>query len=218
MTLAVLFHVAAGALALAAGGAALFSVKGSAGHRRAGLAFALTMLAMALSGGIVSAAVLTGTAQRLNILVAAVTLYLVVTGWAAIRARSGEVAALDRGLCAFGFATAVAGVGLIAFAAANRQPASAGIYTVFTVIALRGATLDLKLIRAGGATTKQRLPRHLWRMCAALAIAAFAFFLGQQDEFPQAIRGAHLALPPLAVLAAMIWWLVKLRPRGKAEA
>ena len=47
---------------------------------------------------------------------------------------------------------------------------------------------------------------------AALAIAAFSFFLGQQDEFPAAWRGLAIwFVPPLAVLAAMAFWLVRVR-------
>jgi hypothetical protein len=55
-------------------------------------------------------------------------------------------------------------------------------------------------------------------MCAALTIAAFSFFLGQQDEFPLALQGPQNALPPLAVLATMIFWLVKLRRPSQRAA
>lgn len=56
-----------------------------------------------------------------------------------------------------------------------------------------------------------RLARHLWRMCLALFIAAGSFFVGQADEIPQALRGPHLMVPPLAALALMAFWLVRVR-------
>ena len=39
---------------------------------------------------------------------------------------------------------------------------------------------------AGASPAPQRIARHLWRMCTALLIAAFSFFLGQQDEYSRA--------------------------------
>jgi hypothetical protein len=68
------------------------------------------------------------------------------------------------------------------------------------------------MIRAFGIHGAARLRRHLWRMCVALFIASGSFFLGQADEFPRALRITPLlALPVLAVLATMIYWLRRLR-------
>jgi hypothetical protein len=212
----ILVHVIAGTLALTAGGAALLFRKGSVNHRRAGIAFGLIMLAMAISGA--TAAIAYGAAPRLNTLVSLTTVYLVATGWATVRAKPTGVSALDRALCMFGFGVAAVGAILVALSIIRGPPASAGIYAAFAGIALRGALLDRTMIRAGGIKPTRRLPRHLWRMCVAFAIAAFAFFLGQQDEFPEAIRGPHWALPPVAVLATMGWWMFRMRPRNKAVA
>ena len=65
-----------------------------------------------------------------------------------------------------------------------------------------------------GLRGARRLARHLWRMCFALFIAAASFFLGQADEFPEPLRiPALLALPVLAVLLAMLYWLWRVRIR-----
>jgi hypothetical protein len=48
-------------------------------------------------------------------------------------------------------------------------------------------------------------------MLTALAIAALSFFIGQADEIPAALRGPHLSIPPLAVLALLVFWLVRVR-------
>jgi hypothetical protein len=59
-----------------------------------------------------------------------------------------------------------------------------------------------------------RLARHLWRMCFALAIAALSFFIGQSKVFPKPIRIIPLlALPLLAVLVTMLYWLWRVRVR-----
>jgi hypothetical protein len=74
------------------------------------------------------------------------------------------------------------------------------------------AALDLNFILRGGVSGVQRIARHAWRMCAALLIAAFSFFLGQQKVMPELIQGSPLLfVPPLAVLTAMIFWLLRIR-------
>lgn len=52
-------------------------------------------------------------------------------------------------------------------------------------------------------------------MCVALLIAAFSFFLGQPQVFPRFLRGSALLLvPELAIVAAMIFWLIRVRYPG----
>jgi hypothetical protein len=85
-------------------------------------------------------------------------------------------------------------------------------YFVFGSIAALAAALDLRLILRHGVFGVQRITRHIWRMCVALLIAAFSFFLGQQQVFPASVRGSPLLLvPEIAVLGAMIFWLVRVR-------
>jgi hypothetical protein len=49
-------------------------------------------------------------------------------------------------------------------------------------------------------------------MCTAMLIATTSFFQGQQDEFPEAWQGnAWWHAPSLAVLGAMIFWLIRVR-------
>ena len=56
-------------------------------------------------------------------------------------------------------------------------------------------------------------------MSFALLIAAISFFIGQAKGIPQPIRIVPLLMvPPLAVLAAMFYWLWRVRrPRGTAS-
>jgi hypothetical protein len=49
-------------------------------------------------------------------------------------------------------------------------------------------------------------------MSTAFLIAAFSFFLGQQDNMPEAVRGSPLLfVPPVAVLASMLFWIFRVR-------
>ena len=81
-------------------------------------------------------------------------------------------------------------------------------FFMFGVVGLLASVGDVRTIRSGGLRGPSRLARHLWRMCFALFIAALSFFLGQAKVIPKPVRiPALLALPGLAVLVTMLYWL-----------
>jgi hypothetical protein len=170
------------------------------------------MLAMAGIGAILAAV----KPERGTATVGLLTFYLVATAWATARRRSGEA---GRGewlamAVATGCASAMLSFGLAGMAQANGRMDSlpAAVHFPFAFVAALAASLDLNFILRRKLSRPQRLARHAWRMCTALLIAAFSFFLGQQKVMPAALHGSFLLfLPPLATLAAMIFWLVKLR-------
>lgn len=207
-----LFHVAAGSAALVAGGAALAVRKGGRLHGKAGTIFFVSMLAMAGTGALIAAL----EPERGTAVIGVFTCYLVATAWLAARRRDGTAGGLERvGLAvALACTAAMLGFGLAASASPGGRfdslPAAA--HYPFAFLAALAAALDLNYLLRGRLARHQRIARHLWRMCAALAIAAFSFFLGQQDEFPAAWRGLAIWFaPPFAVLAAMAFWLVRVR-------
>ncbi|MET1111262.1 MAG: hypothetical protein ABWX67_07030 [Allosphingosinicella sp.] len=207
-----LFHIAAGSAALLAGGAALAVRKGGRLHGRAGTVFFAAMLAMAGTGALIAAA----RSERGTAVIGILTAYLVATAWLAARRRDGKAGAAERAGLAVALACAAAmlGFALAASASPNGRfdslPAAA--HYPFALLAALAAGLDLNFLLRGRLARHQRIARHLWRMCAALAIAAFSFFLGQQDEFPAAWRGLAIWFaPPVATLAAMVFWLVRVR-------
>jgi uncharacterized membrane protein len=207
-----LFHVVAGSAGLITGAAALSVRKGGPVHARAGNAFFAAMLAMAASGAAIAAL----KPERGTAVIGLFTGYLVATAWAAARRRDGVAATFERAGLAVAVACAAAMLAFGAMASASPTgrldslPAAA--HYPFAILAALAACLDLNFILRGRLAGRQRIARHLWRMCAALTIAAFSFFLGQQDEFPAAWRGLAIwFVPPLAVLAAMIFWLVRVR-------
>jgi hypothetical protein len=217
MRLILLFHILAGGLGLLTGYVALYSAKGAPLHRKAGLLFVYAMLAMAMGGMVV--AVGEGTAPGINVPAALLTAYLVTTGLTTVRPLSSGGRWLDiAGLivaAALGIVCVTTGVQAIA--QGGRRAGLAFPMFLFAIAALPGAAGDLRMIRAGGAKTLKgapRLARHLWRMTFALFIAALSFFIGQADVFPQPIRNpALLALPVLAVLITLLYWLWRVRIR-----
>jgi hypothetical protein len=85
---------------------------------------------------------------------------------------------------------------------------------MFGVVGLLAGAGDLRVMRSGALRGAPRIARHLWRMSFALFIAALSFFIGQADELPAALRiFPLLALPVLAVLGTMLYWLWRVRFR-----
>ena len=214
----VMIHVTAGGVGIVSGFVALGAAKGGSAHRRVGTVFFVSMLVMAGLAAMLAA--LGG--QKFNTIAGTFTVYLVTTAWTTVR-RGEASRRIDMAAMFAAFAVATAGFVLGGLASASpfgledgdpssgRDPA---LYIVFAILATLAGALDLRVLRNGGAVGAARLARHLWRMCLALFIAAGSFFLGQADEIPQALRGPHLMIPPLAALALMAFWLVRVRFPG----
>lgn len=206
---AIIVHVAAGGVALLAGATAVIARKGERVHRVAGTVFVVSMLVMAGVGGALSVL----HKQDLNILASSLTIYLVGTALLAARRRDGEGGRLE----VVGLAWVAAVVLMASLFGLSAKGPFAVVYYLFGAVAALAAAMDLRVIARRGLAGGDRIARHLWRMCLALAIAAAAFFLGQADEMPAAIRGPHLAAPPLLALVAMAFWLVRVRITGRRK-
>ena len=188
-----LFHVTAGSIALIAGAVAMSARKGGSLHARAGTAFFLSMLALAGTGAVIALLM----PERGTATIGVLTCYLVATSWLAAKrrdARAGwsEAAGL---LVALACAAAFLIIGWLCLqepdGRLDRMPAA--VHFPFAALALLAATLDLNFLVRRRLAGAQRVARHLWRMSTAFLIAAFSFFLGQQDNMPEHVRGS----PPL---------------------
>ena len=208
-------HILAGSLGLISGFVALYATKGAPVHRRAGMIFVCVMLTMTLTGTIIAA--VRGAAPAINIPAAVITAYLVVTGLITVRPTVKGARWLTIGgmLVAFAVGSITLSFGLQAAASGGtKQGMPAFPFLMFGVIGVLGSVGDLRMIRSGGLQGAPRLARHLWRMSLALLIAAMSFFFGQADELPKAVRiPGLLALPVLAVLATMLFWVWRIRIR-----
>ncbi len=207
-----LVHIIGGSAALVSGGAALSLRKGGRGHGRAGTVFFGGMLTLTGTGAVMAAL----APERGTMMIGLFTAYLVVTSWGAARNHDGEAGPAERIslAVAIGCALALLSFGLLGAASANGRFDSlpAAVHFPFAAIAGLAAVLDLNFILRGRLNRAQRIGRHLWRMCTALLIAAFSFFLGQQKVMPMAIQGSPwLFVPPLATLGAMVFWIFRVR-------
>lgn len=214
MWITLFVHVLAGGLALGSGYVALYAAKGARLHRRSGMVFTYAMLAM--SGLGIAIALLRNAAPAVNVPAGSLTAYLVTTALSTVRPRSSR--ALDLvGLIvalALGFICLAFGFQAVSSAGGTRNGIPAFPFFLFGFVATCGAIGDIRLLRAGTIGGTARLARHLWRMCFALLIAALAFFLGQAKVIPAPLRiPGLLALPILAVLATMLYWLWRVRIR-----
>jgi uncharacterized membrane protein len=217
-------HITAGLVALIAGAIALYATKGSPLHRRAGMVFAVAMLAMSSTGALMALFI---KPNPVNVMAGALTFYLVATGVLAVKRTVGEMRGALAGLMAAAIAlgTWAATMGLAAVASPRGfiEGVPAPPLFIFAFAGLGGALLDARMLRAGVIEGRHRIARHLWRMGLAMWIATTSFFLGQAKVFPDFLR-QHIeirAIPPLLVAGLVVYWLVRTlarRRRAKAPA
>jgi uncharacterized membrane protein len=208
-------HILAGTVALITGFVALYAAKGGILHRKSGSIFVYAMLGMCVLGFVL--AVGRKAAPAVNVPAAMLTAYLVITGLTTVRPPAGGSRWLDRGGMFVALTLGVTNLRFGVEAVANggrRDGIPAFPFLMFGVIALLASALDLRMILQGARTGASRLTRHLWRMTFALLIATMSFFLGQAKVIPKPIRiPALLALPVLAVLVTLFYWLWRVRIR-----
>lgn len=213
-------HVAAGSLALLSGFVALYSTKGDTWHLRAGRVFVAAMLVMCAGG--IGLTLTRDKAAAINLPAAMLTAYLVASAWFAVRpsAHAGRAWHVGGWIVVSGVLLACTTFGLIALRGDGRFAGFPAFpYLLFAVIALFAWLGDLRMLREGtartGLTGTPRIARHLWRITVALWIACMSFFLGQADEFPEALRiPMLLASPVVLVLLTLLYWLWRVRVRG----
>lgn len=205
-------HIVAGTLGMLSGFVAMALRKGSRRHGLAGDVFVLSMLCLSLSG--VFLAIM--KAQPGNIIGGTLTFYLVSTAWLIARRKDGETSILDWGGLLIGLAlTSVEmtwGVQAAMSATGLKYDYPPGPYFFMGSVALLATVGDVRLLWHGGVLGRQRIARHLWRMCFAWFIASASIFLARQHLFPVFMkRTGMLFLLSFLPLLLMVFWLVRVR-------
>lgn len=211
-------HIIAGLLALVAGAVALYAAKGSPLHRRSGWMFAVAMTTMTTTAAVIAQFF---SPNRVNVVAAVLTFYLVVTGVLSVRRTVPEVRALATTFMLVAVAVGAHALALGAEGVASTTHRVDGIPApplfMFGTVALLAAWGDLRMLHAGHIDGARRLARHLWRMSYAMWIATSSAFLGQAKFIPESLRKLPLlAAPVLLVLVVMAYWLVKVHRRPRA--
>jgi uncharacterized membrane protein len=214
-------HIVAGALGLLAGYVALYSAKGAPLHRTSGNVFVYTMIVMSLLGGLI--ALVRSKAPAGNVPVAFLTVYLVITALTTVRPVGVASRRLDAGMMVLVAAITLTFFTFGALAISSPQGSLNGFpaapFFIFGSIALLASIGDVRLIRSGGARAirgTRRLARHLWRMSTALLIAALSASVQFGKLIPEPYRvPGLLAVPLLAIVVTMLYWLWRVRVRRK---
>lgn len=213
-------HIGGGFVGLVSGTAALFTRKGAWLHRMAGNVFFVSMLTMSGIGATVSPFL----PDRISSIAGFLTFYLVASSWVTVVRPEGAIGRFEAGafFAALGICAAAA---LLWMGARGPDGTIDGLPAetlfLFMTVGSIAAIFDLKVLLHRGISGRQRIARHLWRMCFALFIASGSLFAGQPQVFPESLRGsAILNVPVLAPLVLMIVWLlvVRLTRRFKSAA
>ena len=210
-------HFTAGLASIVAGTIALSVTKGSRLHKKSGLVFTWTMIAL----GLTAAAI--GTYEHIpsQVFAGLLAAYLVFSAMTTVKPLPGIGQRVNVALMVLAFAYAVASLyggvteWLDPTVEVIGRPRVVPPLVVGTVI-LFAAIGDLRAIRAGGLQGSRRLARHLWRMCFGLFIATGSFFLGQMKFIPEPVRFVPLLLAlAFAPILFLLYWMWRVRVRGR---
>jgi hypothetical protein len=205
-------HISGGIVGLLSGTVAMTYRKGSRGHRMSGNAFVVSMVSMAAAAECLALM----KHQMNNAFGGVLTLYLISTAWLTGRRRDGETRPFDW----FGLVFILAiSAGMLTFGAEvargqidPKDGVPVEMYFFLGSIALLSGIGDLRMLVRRGVFGKQRIARHLWRMCFGLFIATGSLFLGQQQVFPDFIRKSNLLfVPAILPLPLLIYWMIRIR-------
>lgn len=207
-------HIASGLAALLAGTVAVTARKGGAGHAAAGSWFAGSMMLLGVTAAILEPFRSPPGSPLGGVMVC----YFVATSWMAARRRGGTTGTFEIVGC--GVALTLAAAMIRGGLTGATTPAGAGPVFALGAVCLLAGLLDLNAILRRKLSRRQRLARHLWRMCFAFFFATGSFFLGQQDALPAALRGSPLLFAlAFAPFVVMMFWLARVRfakPFGQA--
>lgn len=208
-----ILHIGGGIIGMMSGAVAMIYRKGSREHRLAGNVFVISMLTMASAASWLAYM----KHQTGNFYGGLLTFYMVATAWATARREDNVRPTGILNWIAFLFAITIGSLGVTrGVQEAIGMRAAAGGTPVFmdifmsTVILLSGLG-DLRML-VNGISGRQRIARHLWRMCFGWFIATGSFFLGQQQVFPTSWRGSPVFfVPALLPLVLLIFWIIRVR-------
>jgi len=221
--LAFIIHVGGGALALASGVVAVFAPKGGRVHRAAGTVFVVSMLVMATFAGYL-AVVMPG--QIVNLVIGAMTFYLVATAWLTVRRHEAGVGLAEKfalgvillifaPFAVLSFQLATGETPFLASAIPFEGPVLIAIYS-FTLMVAIAVIGDARMVLSGGVSGARRIARHLWRMCLGLTLATGSAFT---NGLPRILPGPmHVPpaffLPQFVPIGLLVFWMIRVRLTG----
>jgi len=213
-----MIHIAGGVIGFLSGTVTMFLRKGSRRHATVGTVFTISMLIMAASAVWLASM----RHQTGNIVGGTFTFYLVGTAWLTARRRENETGVLDwlGMIAAFttGAFVLTLGIQKLVGAQVAKDGVPVGMNFFLGTVILLAAAGDVRMLVRRGISGKQRIARHLWRMCFALFTASGSIFLGRAHLFPLAMRkSGALILLTVFPLLVLVFWLLRLRVTNKRK-
>jgi hypothetical protein len=217
-------HIAAGGLAIVLGAVALVVKKGGTIHRRSGLLFVYAMLVMGFSASILA---LRNSPTDGNLIAGLMIAYFVGTALTTVRPVSPWTRRINAAALTVVVGLALVSIvgGVKAFNSPRLSPGGVPFRTIgvmsfiLATVMILAAAGDVRILRSGMPRGGPRLARHLWRMCFALFIAAGSFFSIRERVakiLPEPFTsGPMRALPILLLFGVMLYWLWRVRARGR---
>jgi hypothetical protein len=148
-----------------------------------------------------------------NVFGGASALYLVTTGWLTARRREGQTSIFDWGALLFGLAVGVPiltdGLRIVSGLIPPKPGVPVGMILFLGSVVLLAAAGDVRMLVRGGVFGRQRVARHLWRMCFGLFIATGSFLA--QRRVLAFLGGPKIMLLAALPLIVMIFWLIRVR-------
>jgi hypothetical protein len=176
--------------------------KGSRRHGLAGNVFFVAMLVMGSSAAYLG-----------NVFGGLFVGYMVTTAWLTARRRDGGTSLFDWGALvfalAFGVLTLLAGIEAAKSPKGSLNGVPAGMLFFLGSVALFAAAGDIRMLVRGGVFGRQRVARHLWRMCFGLFIATGSFLA--QKRVIAFLGGPKILLLAVVPLILLIFWLIRVR-------
>ncbi|WP_309630451.1 DUF2306 domain-containing protein [Brevundimonas sp.] len=212
MSYLMMLHVGTGTVAVLSGFTALLAPKGRPAHRAAGHTFFVSMLTSAAAGAWIAFFI---PHQFIAFLAGVLTFYLTATSWLTVRRAEGRVGLPEQVLFLAIAATGAGLVGLGFQALASESGMNRGYpasdYFFLGGVAVLAGLLDAAVLLRRGLSGRQRIARHLWRMCFALFIAAGSLFEGPGAKvFPELVaQSGVLSVPGPLILILMVFWLIR---------
>lgn len=205
-----LVHMPAGTVALLAASVAVCTQKGSAGHRKAGNWFTVSMLIMLIAGFF--AALMKESAG--DMLLGTVVIYTVFTAWLTAHRKIGETGFLEKAAITWIIAVAIAASIL---SAGGSEGASLNIYSFWAGFAVFCAVGDYRNLRKGGLIGVQRVIRHVWRIGFSLVWAALALtdkIIKAQGSNVKDMQVDQLfyivGIPTMSILTITTYWIANI--------
>ena len=210
LSMFLIFHICAGAIALLAGYAVIVMKKGRQAHKNLGRIYVLAMLTLGITGTYI--AIIRDV--PLSMLNGLVLCYFVLSSLNIIWQKPNHTNFMDNIL--FTSVTMLT----ISFAwyayqttqTTNGQLGGFGTpaYIVFGSVMAICTLADFRYLKRGGLDGNSRLARHLWRMFFPLFMSTSAFFLGQAKHLPELFQRIELLLVPVVlVILSGIYWFVR---------